>query len=419
MDETKKYLEKLNIKSFNDDFESKKRFNDGAQYRFEVPGIQSPKAMSTLLEESIRKEIPIHRITQTKGVMLLSNFEISEMVHLAREYEVELFLSVGPRATYDTSATVQTKEGSRIGYRLRGFNNLVYAIEDVKKAVELGVRGILLYDEGLLYVLNQMRKGEVVEADYIVFACDIKYVFSKIIRRNKHTPKIIRKIFRNDKEFPMYSAFQMAFSVDGLFEEVEDTLGFTCNPIEVAMQRYDRIMVKNYRCYGDYIAPEGKTVIQCMFMQYEKDFKFWKKLYKSDRDRYKQAKLNIANAVLNEIINKFPQYEGKIKVLDTWTPYTYARRNNDTNGAFMRFITTAISRKSSIPSEVKGVDNVFLASHWLRYPGGLPMAAHTGKIAINMIDEVEKSKIVIPFIGNIQSKIIDPVMENMKNSKSN
>lgn len=162
MDETKKYLEKLNIKSFNNDFESKKRFNDGAQYRFEVPGIQSPKAMSTLLEESIRKEIPIHRITQTKGIMLLSNFEISEMVHLAREYEVELFLSVGPRATYDTSATVQTKEGSRIGYRLRGFNNLVYAIEDVKKAVELGVRGILLYDEGLLYVLNQMRKdGEI------------------------------------------------------------------------------------------------------------------------------------------------------------------------------------------------------------------------------------------------------------------
>lgn len=71
-------------------------------------------------------------------------------------------MAVGPRATYDTSATVHTKEGSRIGYRLRGYDNLVYAIEDVKRACRLGVRGILLYDEGLLWTLNKMRKaGEI------------------------------------------------------------------------------------------------------------------------------------------------------------------------------------------------------------------------------------------------------------------
>ena len=81
------------------------------------------------------------------------------MADLARDYGCELFLSVGPRATYDTSATVHTKEGSRIGYRLRGYDNLVYAIEDVKRACRLGVRGILLYDEGLLWALNRMREG--------------------------------------------------------------------------------------------------------------------------------------------------------------------------------------------------------------------------------------------------------------------
>ena len=48
-------------------------------------------------------------------------------------------------------------QGKRIGYRLRGYDNLVFAIEEVKRAVNLGVRGILLYDEGLLYVLTKMR----------------------------------------------------------------------------------------------------------------------------------------------------------------------------------------------------------------------------------------------------------------------
>ncbi len=158
MENTKEFLKKVGIDEVSDDYVSPKRFGDGGQYRFEVPGIQSPKTMNALLEEADRNNIFIHRVTQTKGIMMLTDEEIKEMVKLAKDYGCELFLSVGPRATYDTSATVHTKEGSRIGYRLRGYGNLVYAIEDVKRACRLGVRGILLYDEGLLWVLNQMRE---------------------------------------------------------------------------------------------------------------------------------------------------------------------------------------------------------------------------------------------------------------------
>ncbi|WP_409199767.1 peptidase [Methanobrevibacter sp. DSM 116169] len=159
MEFTKKSLEKLGIKEINSDFESLKRFNDGGQYRFEVPGIQSPDAMETLLNNAKKEDLTIHRITQTKGIMLLTNDEIKEMVDISKKYEIELFLSIGPRATYDTSASVNTEEGKRMAYRIRGYDNLVYAVEEVLKAVEFGVRGILLYDEGLLWVLNNMRKN--------------------------------------------------------------------------------------------------------------------------------------------------------------------------------------------------------------------------------------------------------------------
>ena len=160
MNKTKNFLKETGIDEVDSSFESNKTFSDGGQFRFEVPGIQSPKTMEALLDESHNQELTIHRVTQTKGIMLLSDEEIIQMVDLAKEYGCELFLSVGPRATYDTSATVHTKEGSRLGYRLRGYDNLVYAIEDVKRAVHFGVRGILLYDEGLLYALNQMRSAD-------------------------------------------------------------------------------------------------------------------------------------------------------------------------------------------------------------------------------------------------------------------
>lgn len=155
---TEDYLENIGIKKAdNSPSMPPKRFEDGAQYRFEVPGIQKPGTLSGLIDALDHFEVQIHRVTQTKGIMLLTDSEILEMADMAREAGLELFLSVGPRATYDTSASAQTKEGARIGYRLRGYQNLVYAIEDVKRAVNMGVRGIVLYDEGLLWVLSKMR----------------------------------------------------------------------------------------------------------------------------------------------------------------------------------------------------------------------------------------------------------------------
>lgn len=162
MRKTKLALKDMGIYEPDPHYSSKKRFSDGGQYRFEVPGIQNPIALKSIIQSCEELEIDIHRVTQTKGIMLLTDEEIEEMILLSKEYHLDLFLSVGPRAIYDTSATAQTKEGSKIGYRLRGYDNLIYGIEDVKRAVDLGVRGIVLYDEGLLWTLAKMRKsGEI------------------------------------------------------------------------------------------------------------------------------------------------------------------------------------------------------------------------------------------------------------------
>ena len=156
------FLQKIGIEESNSNLEvSRKTFPDGAQYRFEVPGIQNPGAMAALVDATDDYDVKVHRVTQTKGIMLLTDNEIEQMVDIALDGRMELFLSVGPRATYDTSASANTPEGARIGFRLRGYKNLLYALEDVKRATSLGVRGIVVYDEGMLWVLNKMRdQGE-------------------------------------------------------------------------------------------------------------------------------------------------------------------------------------------------------------------------------------------------------------------
>jgi len=137
---------------------SEKRFDDGGQYRFEVPGIQGPAAMKALLEQLDKYEIAIHRVTQTKGIMFLLDSEIEQMLKYAEQWNVELLLATGPRATTDTSASVNTPEGVRMGYRLRGQEQVIRAVEDIRRAARLGCRSFMLYDEGLLWLLNQMRQ---------------------------------------------------------------------------------------------------------------------------------------------------------------------------------------------------------------------------------------------------------------------
>jgi len=174
MKNTKAFLEKMGLPAGDlyDLPESKSRFPDGAQYRFEVPGIQGPGSMEALLKELKTYGQHIHRVTQTKGIMLLADEEIKQMVSLAEKWKVELVLAIGPRATYDTSASAQTTEGQRMGYRLRGQDQIVRAVEDVKRAINFGCNSFLVYDEGCLWFLNEMRKqGEIpVECKFKVSA---------------------------------------------------------------------------------------------------------------------------------------------------------------------------------------------------------------------------------------------------------
>src|SRR5690554_1445795 len=215
MKETRTFLAKIGLPQ-GDAFDlptSEKRFPDGAQYRFEVPGIQGPTAMKSLLDEVLEKNLVIHRVTQTKGIMLLTDKEISEMVTLAKQGEVELVLSIGPRATYDTSASVLTPEGQRMGLRLRGQEQVIRAIEDVKRATNFGCRSFLLYDEGLLWILNEMRKqGEI--------PSDSKFkVSAHTGHGNPCSAKLIESIGANslnpvrDLQLPMLGAIRQAINI--------------------------------------------------------------------------------------------------------------------------------------------------------------------------------------------------------------
>ena len=136
---------------------SAKRFPDSAQFRIEIPSTEGPLAFRAVLEQADQLDVPVHRISQGSGIMLLADDEILEMVELGKARHVEVNLFVGPRATFDIGAQAYAAAGKSLGLSLRGSEQLAFAIEDVRHALELGIRSVLVSDIGLLSILGKMK----------------------------------------------------------------------------------------------------------------------------------------------------------------------------------------------------------------------------------------------------------------------
>ncbi|MFA7574468.1 MAG: hypothetical protein WCY14_03070, partial [Arcobacteraceae bacterium] len=135
---TRDFIEKLGLPG-GDLFDlptSGKTFPDGAHYRLETPTINSAEAIKSLLENAKRQGVNINRVDETYGIFRHTIAELKEYAKIANDFGCGLNMSVGPRAVYDTGATVHTSQGVRVGYRLRGMEQVVRAIEDIKRAVE-------------------------------------------------------------------------------------------------------------------------------------------------------------------------------------------------------------------------------------------------------------------------------------------
>lgn len=223
-----------------------------------------------------------------------------------------------------------------------------------------------------------LNNGKKINADYVVCACDTDYVFNALLPK-EYMPKALKKLYAEREKYPVSSSFQVAFAVDGIYPELTGTRIFSCKELTIGKSSIEAISTLSYD-YEPSFAPSGKTVLQSNIPQTEEDYKYWQGLY-SDRELYNSKKTELADEIMKRIIEKYPVLNGKLRVLDVWTPMTYTRYCNCYKGAYMSFVNTKNAKNVIVSGALKGIDNVFLASQWLMGPGGLPTATAMGKFA--------------------------------------
>lgn len=275
----------------------------------------------------------------------------------------------------------------RIAEKYKEYGGMIYTNTSVETIILNGKKA-----EGIL-----LANGKKVEADYVICACDTDYTFRRLLPE-EYMPKELKKMYVDREKYPVSSGFQIAYAVDGVFTELTGTRVFSCDEMNVGSQKVRCMSIQSYDYEPDF-APEGKMILQTNFSQTEEDYEYWESIY-TDKADYEKKKIEIAEQALQRVVAEYPFLEGKIHVIDVWSPMTYTRYCNSYKGAYMSFVTTKQAKNITVPGVVKGIENVLLASQWLMGPGGLPTAAAMGKYAAWRIIKKEEKNAKVLSLSN-------------------
>ncbi len=264
-----------------------------------------------------------------------------------------------------------------------------------KRFKELG--GKICYNMGAEKIIVENKQatgvkfedGTFVSADYVIPTVDTHLLFGKLLSAD-YMPKELKTAYDSPKDYPATSGFQVAFAVSEKFSRGE-TIFIDMEPLYVGSRSFDRMYVKAYG-YDPIFVKDGKQVIQTCITQVDEDYEYWKGLSKEE---YNNKKAELVQQVQERIENAFPELAGEMEFLDAWTPLTYERYCNAYHGSYMSFVTTPSGKQIKMKGKLKGIKNLYVAGQWTNSPGGLPVAAASGKFVVQRILKSQKRDIDI------------------------
>ncbi|MDY3846425.1 MAG: NAD(P)/FAD-dependent oxidoreductase [Eubacteriales bacterium] len=224
-----------------------------------------------------------------------------------------------------------------------------------------------------------LSDGEFYKGDVIITACDTKEVFFDFLSPD-NMPKNLKEQYDNPDAFPVFSAYHCAISADSDSLPFKGTVAFPVDEYRCDNRVFRRLTIREFS-HEPSFSPKGKSIIQAMLFQHEPACRKWIELKNSNPDMYYEKKMSLAYDVMTRIERHYPELQGKLDVIDSWTPSTYREYLGSPTGSFMSFAVTGKSIPKSIRNTVPGYKNIILAGQWLQAPGGLPIAARSGKRA--------------------------------------
>ena len=275
-----------------------------------------------------------------------------------------------------------------IGGSVKMVQRIAQRVEELGGHIHTGISAEKINISGGRAESVTFSDGSILSCDSVICAVDPSVTFGALIDQ-KYMDKKLRKMYQSKNEYQITSGFNASFGIVGEedYSLCSGSLLFPCDSLMVGKQKIDFMGMRLYD-YDDTLFPKNKRVIQCNILQDEHDYDYWIQLY-HDKERYNAEKQRIAQDLKLRIISRYPALKDRLILLDTYSPMTFTKWCGAYKGSYMSFFEQKGSKSLTAKNSVRGLTNVFLASQWLTTNGGLPLAAASGKFAVDGLIKAE------------------------------
>ncbi len=226
----------------------------------------------------------------------------------------------------------------------------------------------------------QCADGTVVAASTVVSCADGHATIFKMLG-GRFVNKKILSLYQSCDLFP--PLIQVSLGINKTFPDAPHTLSLPLlQPLLVDDQtRHDRMEVEMFGG-NSALCPEGKTI---MTVRLPTRCEFWTHLRKHNRQHYRARKRAIIREVIAVLDNRFPGLAQHLERSDIATPATFIRYTGNWQGSYEGWLPTPRILGRRIPSTLPGLEDFYMAGHWVVAGGGLPSAALSGRYAAQTI----------------------------------
>jgi len=222
--------------------------------------------------------------------------------------------------------------------------------------------------------------GTVVPASTVVSCADGHTTIFKMLD-GRFVNKKICYLYENCMPFP--AIIQVSLGIKKVFPDAPHTLNLPLvQPLRVDDQtRHHRLEVETFGSESA-LCPEGTTV---MTVRLPTSYEFWTGLKKSDPQRYRAEKKNVVQEIIGILDKRFPGLAENLDRSDIATPATFVRYTGNWQGSYEGWLPTPRILGRRIPYTLPGLQDFYMAGHWVVAGGGLPSAALSGRYVAQMI----------------------------------
>jgi phytoene dehydrogenase-like protein len=277
------------------------------------------------------------------------------------------------------------------GYPLGGSGRFIEKLE--KRYLDLG--GEIKFGKKVTQILieNNQAKGlelnhtEKITVDYVISAADGHTVLFDLLK-DQYTDEKTRQAYQTLKTFP--SLIYFSAGIARTFEEIQPSIVGLNMPLaqslKVGNTIHERVTFQIYN-FDSTVSPQGKTLITARL---DTDYAYWKDLYEAGQDGYRAERQIICDVLIDTLEKNLGNIKSLVDFTDTATPITYKNWTGNHNGSYEGWLPTPEATKVKLPTHLKGLNNFFLAGHWVTPGGGMPPAAYSGRDTIQLICRNEK-----------------------------